>query len=177
MRVEREGVHPGPAKQPAQGGVQSPRTRYPQVTREIGSRPHRHRSQASFRMTQSLFQLAGGEEPLRAVIEDFYDHVFDDVMIGFFFLGSEKSELVRLELEFVMRFLGADQKYTGRSIKLAHSGHHIMGGQFNRRTQLLRQAMERQGLHEDVRRAWIEHTESLREQVTRDAHGECKPPA
>jgi hemoglobin len=127
-------------------------------------------------MTRSLFELAGGEDALRAVIEDFYDHVFGDVMIGFFFLGSEKSELVRLELEFVMRFLGGPQKYTGRSIKDAHAGHHIMGGQFNRRTQLLRQALERHGVHEDVRRAWIEHTEQLRAHVTKDAHGECKPP-
>lgn len=127
-------------------------------------------------MTKSLFELAGGEDALRAVIEDFYDHVFDDVMIGFFFLGAEKSELVRLELEFVMRFLGADRQYTGRTLREAHKGHHIMGGQFNRRTQLLRQAMERQGLPQNVRDAWIEHTEALRSQVTRDAHGECKPP-
>jgi len=127
-------------------------------------------------MPQSLFELAGGEDALRAVIEDFYDHVFDDVMIGFFFLGSEKSELVRLELEFVMRFLGASQKYTGRTLREAHKGHHIMGGQFNRRTQLLRQAMERQGLPQAVRDEWIEHTEALRSQVTRDVPGECRPP-
>lgn len=125
----------------------------------------------------NLFELAGGEPVLLAVIEDFYDVVFDDVMIGFFFRGKDKAELVRLELEFVMKFLGAPGEYSGRPIPEAHAEHHIMGGQFNRRLQILREAMERGGLNEEVRRAWIAHTESLREQVTSDAAGECRPPA
>lgn len=124
-----------------------------------------------------LFELAGGEPALRALIEDFYDSLFRDVMIGFFFAGKDQEELVQLELEFVMNHLGADQPYSGRPLREAHAEHRIMGGQFNRRLQLLKEAMERHGLHPDVREAWIDHTLSLRSQVTADAEGECRPPA
>ena len=70
-------------------------------------------------MPPSLLELAGGEPGLRAVVEDFYEHVFGDVMIGFFFLGKDREELVRLEVEFVMRALGAGTTYTGRPIDVA----------------------------------------------------------
>ncbi len=33
-------------------------------------------------MTESLFEQAGGEPMIRAVVSSFYDAVFDDVMIG-----------------------------------------------------------------------------------------------
>lgn len=122
-----------------------------------------------------LYQLAGGEAKLRPLLEDFYDRVFDDVMIGFFFKGMDKAHLVQMELEFAARFLGADTPYTGRTIREAHATHPIMGGQFNRRTQILREVMADHGLAQEVQDYWLEHTESLRSHVTPDASGECKP--
>jgi len=110
------------------------------------------------------------------LIEDFYDRVFDDVMIGFFFKGKDKQHLIQLELEFVLQILGANSPYTGRPIREAHASQRIMGGQFNRRTQILRETMADHGLPAEVRRHWLRHTESLRAQVTPDASGECKPP-
>lgn len=122
-----------------------------------------------------MHELAGGEAKLRPLLEDFYDRVFDDVMIGFFFKGKDKAHLVQMELEFALRFLGAPVNYSGRTISVAHASHPIMGGQFNRRTQILRETMADHDLPEAVQRHWLEHTESLRDQVTPDASGECKP--
>ncbi|MFT7669270.1 MAG: hemoglobin [Planctomycetota bacterium] len=129
------------------------------------------------KMNKSLMDLAGGELGLRTIIEDFYSVVFGDAMIGFFFKGQDRQRLIGLELEFVMRFLGADQIYSGRSIKEAHAIHRIMGGQFNRRLQILKEAMARHDLHEEVQAAWIAHTLDLRSQVTPNAEGECEPPS
>ena len=122
-----------------------------------------------------LFELAGGEARLRPLLEDFYDRVFDDVMIGFFFKGKNKERLVQKELEFALKLLGAEVEYTGMPIPEAHASHPIMGGQFNRRTQILREVLADHGMPAEVCERWIAHTESLRHQVTTDRRGECKP--
>jgi hemoglobin len=123
-----------------------------------------------------LFELAGGEAKLRPLLQDFYDRVLDDAMIGFFFKGKDKATLVQLELEFVLQMLGADTPYTGRSIREAHARHPIMGGQFNRRKVILMETMRDHQLPEVVQRRWLEHTESLRSHVTPNVGGECRRP-
>jgi len=122
-----------------------------------------------------LHLLAGGEAKLRPLLEDFYERLFGDVMIGFFFKGKDKARLVEKELEFALRLLGAGTAYTGRPIDEAHAAHRIFGGQFARRTQILRETMADHGLPEAVRTAWLAHTEQLRPQVTKNRAGECKP--
>lgn len=123
--------------------------------------------------TDSLFEQAGGEAGLLAVIRDFYDAVFDDLMIGFFFRGADKQRLIRLEYELTAAALGAEVAYTGRALDAAHAPHRIFGGQFERRKQLLREAMAAHDLPQPVREAWLAHSESLRAQVTSDRGSDC----
>lgn len=125
-------------------------------------------------MSASLFDKIGGDK-LRAVIADFYDRVFRDVMIGFMFQGKDKQHLIEREWEFAANFLGApDVKYTGRPLRTAHANHTIFGGHFERRLQILREAMRDHAVDPDVQRSWIEHTNALRAQITRDKGSECK---
>lgn len=123
-----------------------------------------------------LIELAGGEEGLRAVVQDFYDRVFPDVMIGFFFKGLDKERLVQLELEFVLDLLGDTGRYSGRPMAEAHARHPILGGQFNRRLQILRETLADHAVPGEVQERWIEHTLSLRDQITPDKSGDCRPP-
>lgn len=125
--------------------------------------------------TQDLLAAAGGLAGLERVVSSFYDAVFEDVMIGFFFRGLDKANLIKREVELAARMLGAEHvEYTGRPLRQAHAKHPIMGGQFDRRTQLLREAMALHELPEPVRDAWLEHTERLRPLITRDAKAECR---
>ncbi|MEZ4366766.1 MAG: group 1 truncated hemoglobin [Kofleriaceae bacterium] len=120
----------------------------------------------------TAFDRIGGDA-LRAVIRDFYDHVVADVMIGFLFAGKDHDVLVEREWEFTARLLGADVPYRGRPIRAAHAASPILGGHFERRTELLRQAMARHAVDPEVQRVWLEHTEALRAQVTRDRGSDC----
>lgn len=121
----------------------------------------------------SLYDQIGGDR-LRAVIEDFYERVFSDVMIGFLFFGKDKQRLIDREWEFTASFLGAsDVRYTGRPIRAAHAASPILGGHFDRRLQILRDAMAAHEVPAAVREAWIQHTLSLRSQVTADRGSEC----
>lgn len=123
----------------------------------------------------SLFEDAGGEEKLRQVIADFYDHVFDDLMIGFFFRRSNKERLIQKELELVAEALGSTElKYTGKDMQRAHAAHGIQGGHFERRMQLLREAMDRGNVPQHVREKWLEHAYGLRGQITKMAGSGCE---
>ncbi len=116
-----------------------------------------------------------GEARLRAVIADFYDRVFPDVMIGFMFAGKNKQHLIDREYEMTAKFLGAPGvTYTGRTMRAAHGGHTIFGGHFERRLQILRETIADHDVDLEVTRVWIEHTLALRDQITRDKGSECK---
>jgi len=121
----------------------------------------------------TLFENIGPEK-LRAVLTEFYARIFDDQMIGFLFFGKDREQLIQREYEFTARFLGADIPYSGRPIRQAHAASPILGGHFARRLKILKDVMAAQGVDEEVQRVWIEHTNALREQVTRDSPNECR---
>jgi hemoglobin len=120
-----------------------------------------------------LFEQLGGEPALRRIIDRFVDRVFDDVMIGFFFQNASRERIKAKEYEFAARHLGADIPYTGKPLAEAHAAHPIMGGQFMRRTQILKETLEELGVPERIREHWLSHTEKLRGVITRDAGGHC----
>jgi hemoglobin len=120
----------------------------------------------------ALYDKIGGDA-LRAVIVDFYDRIFDDVMIGFLFHGKDRQRLIDKEWEFAANMLGADVAYTGKPIRAAHAKSPILGGHFERRLQLLKNVFADHDVDADVRAKWIEHTLALRPQVTGDKGSEC----
>ncbi len=119
-----------------------------------------------------LFDRLGGAR-LRAVVEDFYDRVFVDPMIGFLFAGKDRARLVEKECELAARMLGAPIAYTGRTMREAHARVPILGGHFDRRTQLLRNVLADHGVDPEVVAAWIDHTVAMRAQLTADRGSEC----
>lgn len=123
----------------------------------------------------SLFAQMGGAPVLRAVIDDFIDRVFADVMIGFFFAAADKDRIKAKEYELAARLLGADVPYTGRGLPDAHAPHPILGGHFDRRLRILAETLADHRVPEVVTQAWLEHSERMRSSITRQAKGECEP--
>lgn len=123
----------------------------------------------------TLYEELGGEAKLRQIINAFIDRVFDDRMIGFFFRNANKSRIKELEFQLVARLLGAGIEYRGRPLDEVHAKHPIMGGQFARRLEILRETLESFDVPKPIQDAWIEHTESLRPLITSDAGSDCDP--
>ncbi len=119
------------------------------------------------------FDEIGGEPALRAIIDDFVDRVFADIMIGFLFARANRERIKRFEYEHAAQFLGAEVHYGGRDLAEAHKRHPIMGGHFGRRRQILKQTLERHGVPAHIREAWLGHQDALREQVTADLVTQC----
>lgn len=122
----------------------------------------------------TLYERMGGEPALRAVIDDFVDRVFDDFMIGYLFVNADRARIKELEFQHASEFLGGPHEYQGRSLPAAHARHRIMGGQFARRLQLLRQVFAAHSVPEDVQAAFLAYNESLREQITAQELGTCR---
>ena len=126
-------------------------------------------------MTRTLFEELGGEAKLREIIDAFIDRVFEDRMIGFFFRNADRNRIKEMEYQLTAQFLGAPVVYGGRPLDEAHAKHPIMGGQFARRLQLLKETLADFHAPQAVRDAWIEHNESLRALITPNSGSDCDP--
>ena len=122
----------------------------------------------------TAFERIGGEPALRAIIEDFVGRVFGDIMIGFHFRNANQARVTEMEYQHAAEHLGAPVTYGGRPLKKAHAPHRIMGGQFERRKKILSDVLQAHEVPEDIRDAWLEYTESLRDEITTDAGSECR---
>lgn len=126
-------------------------------------------------MSSTLYEELGGEAPLRRIIDVFIERVFEDRMIGFFFRDADRKRIKEMEFQLTARFLGADIEYQGRALDEVHARHPIMGGQFARRLQILRETLDEHQVPNHIQQAWIEHTERLRSLITKDAGSDCDP--
>ena len=122
----------------------------------------------------SLFEQLGGEPTLRAIVDDFVDRCFDDMMIGFLFTRAERGRIKRLEYEHAAKHLGAPIEYSGRALDEAHGPHRIFGGQFDRRRQILIETLSDHHAPDEVVDAWISHQDSLRALITKDPDSNCR---
>jgi hemoglobin len=121
----------------------------------------------------SHFERAGGEAGVRAIVDEFVGRMFDDVMIGFFFMRANKARIREMEYQHAAEHLGGPVTYSGRDLAQAHGPHRIFGGQFERRKKILEETLTEHGVPDDVREAWLAHTEALRGQITGDRGSEC----
>ncbi|MEM7136673.1 MAG: hypothetical protein AAF500_08850 [Myxococcota bacterium] len=122
----------------------------------------------------SLFEQLGGETKLRAIIDDFIDRCFDDTMIGFLFARAERDRIKKFEYQHAAKALGAPVAYEGRPLHEAHGPHRILGGQFDRRKQILKDTLREHAAPEAVVGAWISHQDGLRHLVTKDPDSNCR---
>jgi hemoglobin len=127
---------------------------------------------------ESIVNSTAVLDSIRAVLRDFYDRVFADQMIGFYFVGLDKDRLIQAELEFTVSALGGSMMYTGRSVAGVHRPLRIAGGHFDRRLMILKETLSVHSLPVEVSNKWIAHTLKLRSVITGDGDGECqhKPP-
>ncbi|MEM7674796.1 MAG: group 1 truncated hemoglobin [Myxococcota bacterium] len=123
----------------------------------------------------TLFETIGAAK-VQAIIDDFVEEMVTDSMIGFFFRGVDVPRLKRREYQFTAKFMGADEPYEGRPIGRLHRRHAIMGGQFDRRRQILKEHIERHQVGPEATDRWLAHVDQLRATITRDERGECTRP-
>ncbi len=116
----------------------------------------------------NIIEELGGEDAARTLVRDFYDRLFDDIIIGFLFAKSDKEALVESQLEWIQTNLGdRSGNYAGPSIRNAHAHLPITTGMFDRRHQILAEVLAEHDAPSHVVEAWLALDIKLRDNVVR----------
>lgn len=113
----------------------------------------------------TLWDDAGGEPAITAVVQELYDRLFDDQMVSFFFEGKDKAHLVAQQVRFTSAFLGGPYTYEGKALPDAHASLPLLAGHFDRRHHLLRQILAKAALPKHVVDEWLRVDQALRTSV------------
>lgn len=95
------------------------------------------------------------ESELPGIMERFYDALFNDLMIGFFFAGKDKARLIEAQSRFTRAALGGGGAWEGPSMVRVHKPLKIFTGQFFRRHQILKEVLESSALPKELCEAWL----------------------
>jgi hemoglobin len=128
---------------------------------------------------ESLYEAIGGEARVRVILQDLYDRLFVDPIVGFLFEGKDKAHIVERQVAFTSRMLGGPQVYEGLSLPKAHAQLPLLPGHFDRRHRLLAQVLEAHAVPPQVARVWLQIDEALRPSVlasAEDARGKTRQP-
>jgi hemoglobin len=118
----------GPASAPASGAAQPMSPADPRPTAQVGT---------------SLYARLGGVDAIRAVVHDFVGRVGADTRINAFFRGVDLANLERLLTEQICSATGGPCTYSGRSMRVTHTGLNIGDADFNALVEDLVAALER----------------------------------
>lgn len=115
---------------------------------------------------KGLFEAAGGEPGLEAILQDFYQRMASDPLIGFFFDGKDIRSIARRQKEFLMRALAVIPSYSGKAPADAHAElPPILPGHFDRRLRLLEETLRSRGLSAEDIRTWIGFENAFRDAI------------
>lgn len=81
--------------------------------------------------TKSLYDRLGGKDAITAVVDDFIGNVAADARINSFFANTDIPKLKQMLVDQICEASGGPCKYTGRTMKEAHTGMKIKSEHFD----------------------------------------------
>lgn len=113
-----------------------------------------------------IYRALGGEEKLQEVLDQFYENMSRDILIGYFFTGKDLKKIASMQKSFLMRAWGITKSYAGKSPADAHKElPDILKGHFDRRLRILEETLEKFGLEKKEIKAWVEFESKFRKAV------------
>jgi truncated hemoglobin YjbI len=111
----------------------------------------------------AVIQQLGGETQFRAVLDDFYQRMLGDIMIGFFFEGKDIHHIAEQQTNFILMAAGLREHYSGKGPSTAHTAlPPILPGFFDRRLRILEEALAASKIAPDLAKQWVRFEESFR---------------
>lgn len=112
--------------------------------------------------TDSEHQVA----KLNSILEDFYQRMHDDLMIGYFFTGKDLKHIAHQQGQFLLNAAGMIPKFEGKGPHSAHTElPPIWEGHFDRRLVILRETLKAQNIKAHIIELWISFESSFRDIV------------
>ena len=115
---------------------------------------------------KQLYTNIGGEPRLREILEDFYDRMSKDILIGYFFTGKDTHPIAHMQMGFLLQAMGVSATYAGKSPTQAHGSlSPILAGHFDRRIVILSKTLSDHGLSESDAKIWINFEKAYRKAI------------
>ncbi len=110
----------------------------------------------------SLYDKIGADN-IAAVVSEFYQRAFNDVMIGHFFFHHDQAELTAKQVVFTSLMLGAKHlTYSGKTLQEAHRRLPLKEVHFRRRQRILAQVLAESSIPLDLQQQWLDKEEKLK---------------
>ncbi|WP_260446276.1 MULTISPECIES: group 1 truncated hemoglobin [unclassified Nostoc] len=118
----------------------------------------------------SLYNRLGGYNAIAAVIDDSAEKIFADPLIGKYFIGLSTNSKQRLRELLIAQFCqaaGGPCVYTGRTMKLSHTGigEGLTNGEFYAFVNDIALALDKNGVKQPEKNQVLEFANSLRDQI------------
>ena len=104
------------------------------------------------------------KEAINRVLVEFYNRVYQDVMIGYLFTPFDREQLILKQLEFTLSIFGKGV-YRGKGLREAHSPLNLRSGHLRRRQVILTQVLLDLGVPEEFRNHWLKSEEKVLNQI------------
>ncbi|MBP6219089.1 MAG: group 1 truncated hemoglobin [Oligoflexales bacterium] len=107
-----------------------------------------------------------GEILISKIIARFYDLAFDDPIIGHFFFGLSKEQLIQKQIIFASVMLGSpSHQYLGDSLHKIHAPLKIRLPHFGRRQKIMEQVLTEFQIADELKEDWLKLELKLKRQV------------
>jgi len=117
---------------------------------------------SSQKKLKALYTRIGGRSALAAILEDFYQRMAKDILIGFYFDKKDPLLIASKQLEFLLKAMGVEKTYLGKTPGKAHGDlPPILQGHFDRRLVLLEETLRDHHLTEEEIQTWIHFERSF----------------
>ena len=120
-----------------------------------------------------LLEAIGGPDVVKRIHQRFYDVIFDDPWLGQFFTGKWESVLVEKQTQFMVGAFGGPNTYMGDTPAFVHMHMYITDEMADRREEILRKAIEDEGLGEEITERWLKVDNAFRSGIVKKSIDEC----
>ena len=118
---------------------------------------------------QSLFEQLGGIETLERVHKRFYDKIYIHPWLKAFFEGHEQAAIELRQTQFMAEKFGADIRYPGMALELAHRRMYISEELLNLRRELLRESLQEEQVPEALIARWLKIDGAFWKDIRKDS--------
>lgn len=118
---------------------------------------------------QSLFEQLGGLPTLERVHKRFYDKIYVHPWLKAFFEGHEQAAIELRQTQFMAEKFGADMRYPGMALELAHRRMYISEELLTLRRELLRESLEEEHVPEALIARWLKIDGAFWKDIRKDS--------